>query len=433
MIRKLMAMLLLVVVVSLVVFFINNNGGSGDDRGHILPCDTAEVKTSRPVVRIYMENSGSMNGYVTTNSQFKNALGHLITKADGFYADTQVNFINQGIYHTPMCDDLDNFVLNLNPVSMQVGNTSSTDINKIFKMILDRTSRDTVSVLVSDCMYDVDNVDNQLAAAASSTTGTFMKAIRRAHDAKEEFAVIIMQCASEFSGNYYEGNTAIPCNGERPYYVIVMGNLKQVMDFNNHMELQNTSTGLPGMTHKYMLSSESTWTLDNTTARTFTRDFTNARKIQPEEDRLNIRKITTNHDQVNLKLGVALGVSNLFADRTYLIDKNNYKVEPSTVSIADIGEQVSFPDYDVFEKPFSLQLVTEGQSFVPQVTITLLNQIPEWVKTCSYTKRSGALPPSHQSYALYEMVEGIYGAFYNSMTGKSKDLFRLQFRIGGYE
>ena len=220
--RKLLAILLVVALV-VVGILIGRQSSRVDDNGHFLPPDTATLKTAKPVVRIYMENSGSMNGYVTTNSQFKNALGHLITKADGFYSGTRLDFINQGIFHTPMCDDLDNFVLNLNPASMQVGNTSSTDINKIFKMILDHTSRDTISVLVSDCMYDVDNVGNLLSAAATSTTGTFMKAIRRARDDKHEFAAVIMQCMSEFSGNYYEGNQAIACNGQRPYYVIVMG------------------------------------------------------------------------------------------------------------------------------------------------------------------------------------------------------------------
>ena len=169
MLRKLLAILLVALLV-VAVLFLGRKTTHEADKGHFLPADTVTMKSAKPVVHIYMENSGSMNGYVTTNSQFKNALGHLITKADGFYSGTRLDFINQGIFHTPMCDDLDNFVLNLNPVSMQVGNTSSTDINKIFRMILEHTSRDTISVLVSDCMYDVDNVGNLLSAAASSTT-----------------------------------------------------------------------------------------------------------------------------------------------------------------------------------------------------------------------------------------------------------------------
>ena len=431
--RKLLGLLLIIAAIAGVVYLVNNSGGGERENSHILPSDTTTVATSKPIVRIYMENSGSMNGYVTTNSQFKNALGHLITKAYGFYPGTQLNFINQDIYHTPLCDELDDFVLNLNPTSMKVGNTSSTDINKIFKMILDRTQGDTISVLVSDCMYDVDNVGNLLSAAASSTTGTFMRAISRAHHAKQEFGVIIMQCMSEFSGNYYEGNTAISCNGQRPYYIIAMGGLKQLMHFNDHMELENTSTGLPGMAHKYMLSSETTWTLDNNTVRTYIRDFTNAKKIQLEDNRLDIRKNTTDHDKPNLTFAVAMGVSHLFADKTYLLDKDNYSVEPAQFSIQQISDDVTFAEYDVFDHPYALRLTTDIQHFAPQVTIRLLNKIPAWVKKCSYTERTGTLPPENQSYAIYEMVEGIYGAFHNSKENDSRDLFRLEIHIDAYQ
>ena len=425
----------IIIVVALVVvgIFIGKRSARVDDNGHFLPPDTATLKTAKPVVHIYMENSGSMNGYVTTNSQFKNALGHLITKADGFYSGTTIDFINQGIFHTPMCDDLDNFVLNLNPTSMQVGNTSSTDINKIFKMILDRTSRDTISVLVSDCMYDVDNVGNLLSAAATSTTGTFMKAIRRARDDKKEFAAIIMQCMSEFSGNYYEGNQAIACNGQRPYYVIVLGNLDQVKDFSEHMELEDTATGLPGLAHKYMVSSSPTWHLDNMTARIFASDFTNAVRIQANHDGLNVRKVTLDKEQSNFNFALGLGVRHLFTDLSYLLDKDNFEVEPAQYKITDVNDEAKFTECDFFQHPICVQMVVLGQHYAPQLTLKLKNKVPKWVSECSYNKRLGTLPESHQSYAIYEMVEGIYNAFYNSMDTNSRDIFQLQVKFEGYE
>ena len=430
--RKLLALILVAAVV-VAAFFIGRSDGGDIDRGHFLPADTVTMKDAKPVVRIYMENSGSMNGYVTTNSQFMNALGHLITKADGFYKGTRLDFINQDIHHTTMCDDLDNFVLQLNPQSMQVGNTSSTDINKIFKMILEHTSKDTVSVLVSDCMYDVENVGSLLSAAANSTTGTFMKAIRQARDAKSEFATIIMQCMSEFSGNYYEGGQAIPCHGERPYYVIVMGNLQQVMDFNRHMELEDTSTGLPGMKHKYMLSSEPTWLLDPSTARIYSSNFNNAIRIQAHHDGLNVRKLTVDHEQSNLNFALGLGIEQLFSDRSYLLDRDNYDVSPAQYKVTDVNDNAKVTECDYFKHPITVQVVALGQQFSPNLTLRLKNQIPAWVKECSYNERSGMLPPSHQSYAIYEMVEGIYSAFYNTKADDSRDLFRLDVHFDAYE
>ena len=430
--RKLLALLLVALLVVAVIFI--GRGGSHDiDRGHILPADTVTTKTAKPVVRIFMENSGSMNGYVTTNSQFKNALGHLITKADGFYAGTRLDFINQDIHHTAMCDDLDNFVLRLNPQSMQVGNTGSTDINKIFKMILDHTSKDTVSVLVSDCMYDVDNVGSLLSAAANSTTGTFMKAIRRAQDNKREFGVIIMQMESLFQGTHYEGNIGMPYYGKRPYYIIFMGDKDRLADLNAHLELENTPTGMPGMRHKYMLSSEKTWELDNQTARVFTSGFTNARRIQPEHDGLNIHNFTTNHEQGKLNFAVGLGIEQLFADREYVLDSANYEVLPAQYRLIDINDKAKFTECDFFRRPICVQIGTGNDSYAPEITLILKNNIPKWVSESSYNKHLMGYPAPYKSYALYEMVEGIYGAFHNVKGGNDKDLFRLKIRVAHYD
>ena len=239
--RKIIALLVVALVVTGIIFLGRGRASRTDDGNH-LPADSASMKTVKPTVRIFMENSGSMNGFVTINSEFKNALGHLIAKTNGFYEGTKLFFINDAIHHAAVCDNLNDFVLHLNPQTMQVGNTGSTDINKIFGMILDRTKNDTVSILVSDCVYDVDNVGNLLSAASSSTTGTFMKAIRQAKEKDSDFAVILMQCESKFYGYHYEGNMPMVCNGIRPYYVIIMGKKEAVLELDEHLELENTPT-----------------------------------------------------------------------------------------------------------------------------------------------------------------------------------------------
>ena len=430
--RKTIALLLVALVV-LGVILLGRGRTSRSEKGHYLPADTATMKMVKPTVRIFMENSGSMNGFVTIDNEFKNALGHLIAKTNGFYEGTKLFFVNNKIYHAAVCDNLNDFVLHLNPQTMQVGNTSSTDINKIFGMILDRTKNDTVSILVSDCVYDVDNVGNLLSAASSSTTGTFMKAIREAREAGSEFAVIIMQCESKFYGYHYEGNTPIICNNTRPYYVIMMGRKEAVLELNEHLELENTPTGLPGLMHKFMLSSEDTWELDDQTARVFSSGFTNALRIQPEHDGLNIRNIITDHDKLDLTFSFGLGVGNLFVAPDYLLDAENYVVEPEEYVLEQVTDQAKFTECDFFDHPICLTLKNDDKSYAPEITLRLKNQIPAWVKKCSYNTRMKALPPRHKSYALYEMVEGIYGAFYNARDRKNKDLFRLKVKVGHYE
>lgn len=431
--RKILAVLLLIAVIVIAILLKDHKSSSDSGSGNPLPADTVNMKTSKPVIRIYMENSGSMNGYVTTNSEFKDALGRFIAKTNGYYEDTRLYFINDNIYQTDICKNLDDFVLNLNPETMHVGNTEYTDINDIFKMILARTSEDTVSVLVSDCVYAVQNAGNLLAAASSSTTGAFMKAIRKAQDKKKDFAVIIMKCSSKFVGRWYGGNKPFDANTERPYYIIIMGNKEQVADMNNHLELENTPTGIPGLKYKYMLSTESCWDLNEQTARVFTNGFTNAMRIKPAHDGLNIKRITVDKEKTSLRFAFGLGVDNLFADKTYLLDKKNYEVEPKGYVVADVTDQAKFTECDFFRHPICVQIKTNGQNFSPEITLRLKNKIPTWVMQSSYNQPLQGLPKSHKSYAIYEMIEGIYDAFYNARTGKEKDLFKMKVKIEDYD
>jgi hypothetical protein len=118
--RKSWALLLLLAVVGLALYFIGHKSDRRSADGHFLPPDTAQMVAGKPVLRIYMENSGSMDGFVTLNTQFKNALGHLLAKADGYYDDTKLFFVNDDVYDAPICQDLNNFVLKLNTTSMKV-------------------------------------------------------------------------------------------------------------------------------------------------------------------------------------------------------------------------------------------------------------------------------------------------------------------------
>ena len=199
------------------------------------------------------------------------------------------------------------------------------------------------------------------------------------------------------------------------------------------MELEDTATGLPGLTHKYMVSSSPTWHLDNMTARIFASDFTNAVRIQANHDGLNVRKVTLDKEQSNFNFALGLGVRHLFTDLSYLLDKDNYEVEPAQFKITDVNDEAKFTECDFFQHPICVQMVVLGQHYAPQLTLKLKNKVPKWVSECSYNKRLGTLPESHQSYAIYEMVEGIYNAFYNSMDTNSRDIFQLQVKFEGYE
>ena len=107
-----------------------------------------------------MENSASMDGYVNGTTEFKDVLGKMIVSSHHYCKSTDFYFVNNAIYKAD--GNAISFIQMLNPAKIKVGNVGSTDVNHIFRNILAKTNKDTVSVLFSDCIYSVKNVTNEL-------------------------------------------------------------------------------------------------------------------------------------------------------------------------------------------------------------------------------------------------------------------------------
>lgn len=120
-----------------------HNEGTDTTAVQLENCLPAEGNESIRIVPvktcIYMENSGSMDGYVNLNSEFKDALGKIIVKSNNCSSSTDLFFVNDAIYdvqQTALKGDINNFVSQLNASNMKVGATGSSNINKIFKWYL---------------------------------------------------------------------------------------------------------------------------------------------------------------------------------------------------------------------------------------------------------------------------------------------------------
>lgn len=285
-----------------------HNEGTDTTAVQLENCLPAEGNESIRIVPvktcIYMENSGSMDGYVNLNSEFKDALGKIIVKSNNCSSSTDLFFVNDAIYdvqQTALKGDINNFVSQLNASNMKVGATGSSNINKIFKMVLDKTVNDTVSILFSDFVYSIKGTDvsSQISNAKNATMGAFMDAIKRNPD----FATIILQCSSQFQGKYYDRNDhPIPFVGTRPYYIFIMGPYDKLKYLDEKLALNNSNTGIPGLTNKYLLSSK-TWTLDENTVQALTTSYTNSLLIKPDR---NGSTLTSSNSTIPIVIGTLL-------------------------------------------------------------------------------------------------------------------------------
>lgn len=172
-------------------------------------------------LNVYVENSGSMNGYMCNGSNLKDAVYDYVsdlkkntTTCDLFYINSQI---------IPCKVSLDDYIKNLTPSSFAKagGNLKDTDLRSIFKLIMNNHKANSVSVFVSDCILDIpESATDFFGNCQVSIKNTFNEAIAKHPD----LGVEILKLQSKFDGYWFCGKNKQILNGvKRPYYIWVIG------------------------------------------------------------------------------------------------------------------------------------------------------------------------------------------------------------------
>lgn len=382
----------------------------------------SEKKLSECTVNFYMENSGSMDGYVNGVTEFKDVLGRMIVNANHFCKATDFYFINDEVYKAN--SNAIDFIQMLNPSKIKVGKVGSTDVNRIFRKILGQTKCDTVSILFSDCIYSVKDVNASLDNAKNATTAAFLEATK----SNPDFATIILQFHSQFDGIYFDRmDHKLPCKSLRPYYVVMMGDKGYLSNLYREIKVEE----MPMLLNSYFLSTES-WTLNEDNVTAIISDYTNAKRIKPCRNYMDIEQISFDRDAKNLEFAVGFDADGLFATPSYLDDPENYEVMPNDYQVVEVVKPSSAAIGDFSKKPkipFALRLKVPESSCVPMINVALKNKIPGWVKESNVVDDLNMIPLPTQSFAIEKMVEGIYNAY----DIEGKDIAKFEINILKYK
>ena len=172
-------------------------------------------------LNVYVENSGSMNGYMCNGSNLKDAVYDYVSDLKKNTTTCNLFYINSQII--PCEVSLDDYIKNLTPSSFAKagGNLKDTDLRSIFKLIMNKHEENTVSVFVSDCILDIpQNATNYFGNCQVSIKNTFNEALAK----NPNLGVEIMKLQSKFDGYWYCGkNKQKLDNVKRPYYIWVIG------------------------------------------------------------------------------------------------------------------------------------------------------------------------------------------------------------------
>ncbi len=180
------------------------------------------LEQSKFKVNFYVENSGSMNGYMCAGSEFKNVVHYYANELENLADTTSLYFINSQII--PFGGDIDNYTLGMTPATFNRygGVTSSSSIDKMLGLVVDNTDSNTVSIFISDCILAVPfgQADKYFSMAKDNVKKVFVNALKRHND----LGVEILCLKSQFNGIYYQyGMAPRKIDHPRPYYIWIVG------------------------------------------------------------------------------------------------------------------------------------------------------------------------------------------------------------------
>ncbi len=385
--------------------------------------------TPNPVVNVYLEISGSMNGYVNGGtSTFQQVVKEYLSGINNAGFASAVNYYYVGSKITSKGNDLNNYITKLTPSSFgAAGGGATTDIGGLFKTILGNMDSNTISIFISDCIISPGSNTNTAAYARGQMTDV-RDAIVSYTNQYEDLACLVYQFDSEFNGRYFDyQNHPRKVNMQRPFYIWVFGHTAHVAmmklqyvpdkDFKvapirNQWIIFNTPLSALQDNNKYGLL------LPNTA-----KNGQYVRKSGTE-----LRTIQKAGDNYRFSFGANLLTAQFLMGDDYVEDTRNYKQM--------IGKAVKEKFYGEIEKdfnqssPFSEIFRVDSDSPFQKGTFSLafIPEVPDWAYECTDTDDrmfNGA--NDNKTYGLNNIFEGVFNGFNNG--GHINILAQFDFEI----
>ena len=193
-------------------------------------------------LKVYVENSGSMDAYMCAGSNLKDAVFDYVSDLKRLTTSCSLYYINSKVI--PYNGELNSYIKDLTPQSFARagGNRGNTDLRDIIEKIIRANGKQTVSVFVSDCILDIpENAIDFFGNCQVSIKNTFNEAL----SANPDLGVEIIKLDSKFDGYWYCGhNRELLKDAKRPYYIWIIGSQKYLAEFNKKVPIENIIGGI---------------------------------------------------------------------------------------------------------------------------------------------------------------------------------------------
>ena len=186
---------------------------SGKQNNPIKPSSNIELK-------VYIENSGSMNGYMEDGSQMRDALYDYLTDIKNNVSEIELNYINTETKSYQ--GTLENY-LTIRSLKAAGGSTNNTDLPDMIRQVLNNATDTTVCIFVSDCILDLPTTNTKDFFINSEIK--IKDAVNTTRKRVPNLAVEIFKMKSTFTGTYFypNGGKEQLEKTDRPYYIWIFG------------------------------------------------------------------------------------------------------------------------------------------------------------------------------------------------------------------
>ena len=180
---------------------------------------------ARPTkIKVYVENSGSMKGYVNGTTDFVDAVTDLVANP----AFVKVNIPVECLFICGTSPDVHSWgtsfdgKLKPNGMTVQGMDTQRSDLNIMFQKVLNDARNGVISILISDGIYDIGTGSmSDLVIKGRDTRTAFLKRLNDGGNLQ----TLLVKMKSEFKGRYCYATKqgSLNINQQRPYYMWIMG------------------------------------------------------------------------------------------------------------------------------------------------------------------------------------------------------------------
>lgn len=365
---------------------------------------TPKVANESPIrVNIFVENSGSMLGYVRQGNEFDRAISNLLTELELQEIVKGVNihkyYINSKPFEQKKVSTAQ-FIkgLSIRNATTFKGSTGTTSVCALLDTVFRRTPKNTLSIFVSDCIISPGKNDASKFIGAEKDAIKLL-AKRQCENGK---AVVVYRLVSSFNGKFYDCQDDVKqINSTRPFFIWVIGDKSTIVNYLKKIPDSKLTEGglknryvffkVPSQTPKYVIQS------------------TNEGVVV---DASHIKKAKLNKDTKSLRIRVAVDMSSVSLLDKYLLDAKNYTMSNKYYKVVKIAKKAGNGTTHVFT------IDTYTQVTPTTLSISLKNQLPGWVKQYSIPNNrcSDVFSQLDKTYAFEDIMTGMYQG-YNSTSG----------------